>query len=150
MLATQEPQPSLQEVIHISKQFSPAQRLILAKTLLDSLVSEDLPSGDAENGDIYNHVHDLPDDIVDNTTDEAILRERKAYVELHPTLVEKYPGEHVAIYGGRLIDHDKDGLALSQRVYKQYPDEFVWITPIKEQSIEEWVVRSPRFERVTE
>ncbi|RIK35790.1 MAG: hypothetical protein DCC55_29230 [Chloroflexi bacterium] len=81
-------------------------------------------------------------------TDEAVERERAAYIALHPMLLEKYPGEHVAIYGGALIDHDIDGVALSQRIYARFPDEFVWIAPVQEHPLEEWVVRSPRFESV--
>jgi hypothetical protein len=39
-----------------------------------------------------------------------------------------------------------DDIALSQRIYAHFPDEFVWIAAVKLQPIEEWVVRSPRFE----
>jgi hypothetical protein len=36
--------------------------------------------------------------------DGTVEREKAAYIALHPMLLEKYPGEHVAIYGGQLID----------------------------------------------
>jgi hypothetical protein len=78
--------------------------------------------------------------------DEAVEREKAAYLALHPMLLEKYPGEYVAIHGGQLIDHDGDGVALSRRIYARFPDEFVWISPVRAQPLEEWVVRSPRFE----
>lgn len=82
--------------------------------------------------------------------DNATEREREAFIRLHPTLVQQYPGEHVAIYGGELVDHDKDALKLSLRISKAYPNEFVWLAPLKDQAIEEWVFRSPRFETVAE
>jgi hypothetical protein len=79
-------------------------------------------------------------------SDEAVEREKLTYLALHPLLLEKYLGEHIAIHGGELVDHDADGVALSQRIYARFPEEFVWIAPVKLQPVEEWVVRSPRFE----
>lgn len=87
------------------------------------------------------------DEIDEETLLEAeVARERTAYLALHPLLLEKYPGEQVAIHHGQVVDHDKDGVALSLRVYARFPDEFVWIAPVKPEPLEEWVVRSPRFE----
>ncbi len=80
--------------------------------------------------------------------DADLARERAAYIDLHPQLLVQFPGEYVAIHHGGVVDHDVDGVALSQRVYKQFPDEFVWIAPIQSQAIEEWVIRSPRFESI--
>jgi hypothetical protein len=45
-----------------------------------------------------------------------------------------------------VVDHDVDDVALSLRIYRRYPHAFVWIAPVTSQPIEEWVVRSPRFE----
>jgi len=80
--------------------------------------------------------------------DEALDNERAAFIALHPTLLAQYFGEYVAVRHGELVDHDKDGLALSVRIRERFPDEFVWIAPIKEQPLEEWVIRSPRFEGI--
>ncbi|MFN8491888.1 MAG: hypothetical protein U0350_30080 [Caldilineaceae bacterium] len=44
------------------------------------------------------------------------------------------------------MDHDQDALALSLRIYQRFPNEFVWMAPVKAQALEEWVIRSPRFE----
>lgn len=79
--------------------------------------------------------------------DEALERERQAFIALHPLLLEKYAGEEVAIYQGQLIDHDRDGIALSRRIYAKYPDRFVWIAPVRAQPIEELRFRSPRIEQ---
>ena len=132
-------QPNLLEMIHAAKQLSTTDRLLLAKTLLDSLVS-------AGNG---MPINDEPIEAQTTDEDEALRRERAAFTALHPTLLARYPGEYVAIHGGALVDHDTDGLALSLRVHQRFPDEFVWIAPLKAQPLEEWVVRSPRFAAIT-
>jgi hypothetical protein len=132
-------QPNLLEMIHAAKQLSTTDRLLLAKTLLDSLVS-------AGNGVSIN---DAPTEEQNTDEDEALRRERAAFTALHPTLLAQYPGEYVAIHDGALVDHDTDGLALSLRVHQRFPDEFVWIAPLKAQPLEEWVVRSPRFAAIT-
>ncbi|MEZ4664506.1 MAG: hypothetical protein R2911_43795 [Caldilineaceae bacterium] len=111
---------------------------MLAKTLLDELVLEEY----AKPADAELAVAG------DETGDENVIRERQAFVALHPTLLKQFPDEYVAIHQGKLIDHDRDGLALSLRVRQRFPNEFVWISPVKEQALEEWVVRSPRFESI--
>ncbi len=131
-------QPNLADMIRLSKQFSATDRLLLAKTLLDSLVGE----GNVTSAD--------PTTVDELTTaaDEAMVREREAFLALHPTLLAQYPNEYVAIYNKKLVDHDKDGLALTLRVYQRFPNEFVWIAPLHADALEEWVMRSPRFEPV--
>lgn len=128
-------QPSLLDIIQAAERFSVTERLFLAKTLLDGLVSAEIEA------------------LVDESNtpeDEAVVRERAAYIALQPTLLKQYANEHVAIYKGQLVDHDKDGLALSLRIHQRFPNQFVWIAPLKTQAIEEWVMRSPRFEPITE
>ena len=65
--------------------------------------------------------------------DESVDQEIAAYHRLHPDLWRKYPGQHVAIQNGRLVDHDADGLALSRRVCSRYPDTFVLIRQVEAQ-----------------
>lgn len=135
LLTMPEPQPTLQEVILTSKRFSAADRLLLAKALLDSLVVAD------EEAVIQQTIDQ--DDMAEH---EVVVRERQAYIALHPTLLKNYPNQYVAIHNGQLVDHDPSGLALSLRIRQQFPNQFVWIAPVKAQAIEEWVMRSPRFE----
>jgi Family of unknown function (DUF5678) len=78
---------------------------------------------------------------------EAVDREMKAYVAMHPQLKQQFLGKHVAIYGGELIDMDDNFAALYARIDAKYPDEFVWLTPVEEEAIPTIVVRSPRFDR---
>lgn len=74
-------------------------------------------------------------------------REMVAYIALHPQLKKEFFGQYVAIYGGKLIDHDTDRRALYMRMMAQYPDEFVWVSKVEEEPIRTFVVRSPRLDR---
>ncbi len=75
----------------------------------------------------------------------AVEREMQAYIALHPRLKEKYLGQHVAIYDGKLIDVDEDYGALYQRIDAQYPDEFVWLATVEEEAMPTLIFRSPRL-----
>ena len=80
-------------------------------------------------------------------SDPAVEREMQAYIAMHPTLLEEYLGEHVAIYQGKLIDHDKDPGALLARIDAKFPDEFVWTTQVGSEPVRTFVLRSPRILR---
>jgi hypothetical protein len=43
-------------------------------------------------------------------------------------LAEKYPDEFIAVKGGEVLDHDKDELTLTKRIYSRYPNDFVLVT----------------------
>ena len=74
-------------------------------------------------------------------------REMAAYIALHPQLKKEFFGQYVAIYGGKLVDHDTDRRALYMRMMAQYPDEFVWLSKVEEEPIRTLVFRTFRFER---
>ncbi len=78
-------------------------------------------------------------------TATAVAREEAAFYRLHADLWQKYPGEYVAVYNEELVDHDPDQVALYLRVKARYPGQFVWIAPVRETAVEEYVMRSPRF-----
>jgi len=102
--------------------------------IVEAILNENLPD------------HIEAQDWVDlSEPDEAAEREMKAYIELHPMLKEKYFGKHVAVYGGQLIDYDDNFDALYDRIARAYPNEFVWMSQVKEEPIETFVIRSPRF-----
>ncbi len=75
----------------------------------------------------------------------AVDREEAAFYRLHPELWQKYPGQYVALFQSELIDHDEDQLVLFQRVKQKHPGKFIWIAPVREEPVEEYVIRSPRF-----
>jgi hypothetical protein len=86
------------------------------------------------------------DEVLDlSEPDEAAEREMQAYIALHPVLKQEYFGKHVAIHGGRVVDVDDNFDALFDRVDRTYPDEFVWLSQVKEEPIDIFTVRSPRF-----
>ena len=55
----------------------------------------------------------------------AMLREIEAYHRLHPELLAKFKGQHVAIYQGQLVDHDPDSELLLERTLARFPDQVV-------------------------
>lgn len=105
----------------------------LLETLLNQawrqqgIIGDDSSTFDDENGDIATP-------------------EMQAFIALHPMLKEKYFGQYVAVYQGELVDHDVDHDALYRRIDAQYPDEFVWISPVEEEAIPTLTFRSPRIE----
>lgn len=52
---------------------------------------------------------------------EAMEKEIEAYKKMHPQLWQEYPHQHVAIYQGKLMDHDKDFASLVERVQATHP-----------------------------
>ena len=79
-------------------------------------------------------------------TRRIMQRESAAYRTMHADLLARYRGEYVAIYQGRLIDHDPDQAGLLKRIEQQYPDSPVLITPVLDQPEEVYTFRSPRLE----
>lgn len=67
-----------------------------------------------------------PSVLTDEEWDARFDQEVAAYVAMHPQLLEKYEGKHVAIYGGQVIDVDDDFATLYDRVLDKYGDD----TPI--------------------
>lgn len=92
------------------------------------------------------HAKEMQEYTANDEDEQALKREQEAFIALHPQLLARYPGEEVAIYQGKVVDHDVDGVALSSRIYKRFPNEFVWIAPVTADPIEEWRIYSPRFE----
>jgi hypothetical protein len=102
---------------------------------ISALIEQGLAAGDAEETVNWSE------------PDPAVEREREAYITLHPKLKEQYLGKYVAIYQGKLLDHDDDPAALSTRIHAQHPDEFVLITQVRQEPTRTIVIRSPRIVR---
>ena len=84
-------------------------------------------------------------ELFDYDEDNAVDKEMQAYITLHPMLKEKYLGQHVAIYDGKLIDHDQDFIRLYERIEAIYPNEFVWLATVEEEAMPTLISRSPRL-----
>lgn len=99
-----------------------------------TLLDETVPRGQGSEGEVERV-----------KTDEAVEREIRAYHRLHSELWQRYPGQHVAIHNGQIIDHDVDGIALSRRIYGRYPDTFVLIRQVNSAPERVIHLRSPRL-----
>lgn len=56
---------------------------------------------------------------------------KKTFRRLHPQFLVNYPGQYVAIYKDKVIDHDPDRVALLERINSTYPDTFVLVRQIR-------------------
>jgi hypothetical protein len=74
-----------------------------------------------------------------------MLREVAAFEAMHPELWEKYPNEFVAVYQGKVIDHDLDEMVLVDRVHETYPNEVITVDKVLPQLQREIIFRSPRY-----
>ena len=81
---------------------------------------------------------------------DALDREIEAFRAMHPQLVEQYFGQHVAVYGGELIDHDVDRNLLLDRVRRGYPSKIVLVREVTEEVERVLHFRSPRLLPITE
>lgn len=77
---------------------------------------------------------------------EAMEKEVEAYRRMHPELLRKYRGQHVAIHGGNVVDHDTNPVALLQRIRSQFPDQVVLRRKVEVDPRPEIRVRRPRLE----
>lgn len=76
---------------------------------------------------------------------DPIAAEATAFLKMHPSLVENYLNQYVAIYQGKLIDHDVNKLALYDRIEETHPNNFVLMRPVQAQPEREFYFRSPRY-----
>ncbi|MBI5563332.1 MAG: ribbon-helix-helix protein, CopG family [Chloroflexi bacterium] len=75
----------------------------------------------------------------------ALQRESAAFQAMHSDLLLNYAGEFVAVYGGQVIDHDVNQLALVLRIEDHYRDAPVLIKQVTPEIDEVYHVRSPRL-----
>jgi len=76
----------------------------------------------------------------------AMKKEIAVYKALHPELVQKYLGQYVAIYQGKLVDHDADPVTLHQRVIQKYSGKVVLSRKVQKDAEPVLYMRSPRLE----
>ena len=68
---------------------------------------------------------------LDKLDREAIHAETEAFWTMHDELVEKYQGQHVALYQGQVVDHDEDASRLDRRVRERFGWSPVLIAPVR-------------------
>jgi hypothetical protein len=54
-------------------------------------------------------------------------KEQNMFQRLLPKLLRKYAGEYVAVFGGRVLDHDKDDSVLAARIFEKVGDADFYI-----------------------
>jgi hypothetical protein len=118
---------------------------LIVERALDILFSlTDVLNGDAERL-VWS---ELPSDSLRRAEDEDVIdREQAAFEAMHSKLKATHFGKWVAIHNGQVVDSDQDDVALHQRILKSHVDTPVLITRVHEKPMEEFLVRSPRFER---
>lgn len=68
---------------------------------------------------------------LDQLEREGIQAETRAFWSMLDQILEDYSGQHVAIYEGKVVDHDKEASCLEQRVRQHYGSRPVLIAPVK-------------------
>lgn len=95
---------------------------------------------------IVNHLkYSVSERGIADERERDMAREEVAYQAMHAELWTKYPHQHVAIYQGQLVDHDRDAAALYLRIRQKYPGEFVLMAPVGPEPEEEYHILSPQL-----
>ena len=79
---------------------------------------------------------------------DPLVAETEAFLAMHSELVKAYLGEHVAIYQGELVDHDRDVVALMLRTREKYGSGRVLLREVETEP--DRVLRVPSFRFVHE
>jgi len=76
--------------------------------------------------------------------EESLAAERRAFESQRAQLMRRYPGEYVALTGGRVVDHDQQDEALAARMFRKFGDATFYIARL-EQSPTVYEVPSPEL-----
>jgi hypothetical protein len=76
--------------------------------------------------------------------EESLAAERRAFERQRAQLMRRYPGEYVALSGGRVVDHDKQDEALAARMFRKFGNAAFYIGCL-EQSPTVYEIPSPEL-----
>lgn len=68
---------------------------------------------------------------LDKLEGEAIRAETEAFWAMHDELLKEYRGQNVALYQGKVVDHDENASRLAKRVRERFGWLPVLIAPVK-------------------
>jgi len=68
---------------------------------------------------------------LDKLEREVSHAETQAFWAMHDELLIKYPGQHVALHQGKVVDHDEDASRLEKRIREQFGWLPVLIAPVR-------------------
>ena len=71
---------------------------------------------------------------LDELEKEAIRSETQMFWAMHDDLLKTYPDEYIALYRGKVVDHDKDVSRLEERVRERFGLLPVLIAAVNTQS----------------
>ena len=74
-------------------------------------------------------------------------RERLAFLGMQPALMQSYPGKHVAIHDGEVVDSDVNEVQLGMRVYGKYGYIPIYVGLVTETPVSPLRMTSPRLRR---
>jgi len=84
-----------------------------------------------------------------NSNRAAMKKEIAAYKTMHAELVEKYLGQYVALYQGKVVAHETDPVALHRRITATYPGKVVLCRKVQKEVEPILHMRSPHLERLS-
>ena len=64
--------------------------------------------------------------------EENLAAERHAFERQREQLMRRYPGQYVALSGGRVVDHDKQDEALAARMFRKFGDAAFYIARLEQ------------------
>jgi hypothetical protein len=73
--------------------------------------------------------------------------EQAAFANMLPDLLRQYKEQYVAVYQGKVIDHDQDQMALAVRIQTDHPDKIILIKKVTAEPDKVLYSRSPRLLR---
>ncbi len=117
------------------RRLTPGQRLELIRWIVNEDPTTEIPQSAKS--------------VSENSSWEArISKEAEAWHARPDADRAVYAGEYVAVLKGQVIDHDADQRALAIRIRRRYPNTPVLITEAEARQPREFLILSPRFERM--
>jgi hypothetical protein len=88
-------------------------------------------------------------DFLDQWANHKIEVEVRAFIQVHPKLIDDYQNQYVAIHNGAVVDHDGNVRALHLRVRQKYGRMPVLLRLVTDAiELPEITVRSPKLSSV--
>lgn len=82
--------------------------MVISVPLKTDLLESLQELADEQGVAVENVLDDMVRQYLHQNRREKIHQENEHFVRMHPELLKRYEGHHVAIHQGELIDHDKD------------------------------------------
>ena len=79
--------------------------------------------------------------------EQKIKEEAMRFRKMHKKLRAKYLGKYIAMRDGEVLDSDEDVRILYLRIKERFGNEPILITPVQEQPLPTYHMRSPRVVR---